>query len=214
MNEFVMSFQEMDISDQSLFDYVDSELVPFMTNGSFTTGAKVYEVAFTSNVDYYTIPNWGNTCYNGNCNVAWLRTLNRVTRELGDHGTVDNVNFVGTDTDTIELGNFNDVTLVAVFKSDNTIEFWEVDWSVNNIATQSGFTGTWSRLDLFDEILIKYTIPVELEASYNLDNDDPGFLSVQDGYLRHGEEEETAGATGTVYFFNPIANQDILNSIP
>ena len=212
-------FKEMAIVGESILDFVDPELAAGLINGKFTAGARVYETSITVNNVYYYINNWGSSCgtdYNGNCNVAQLRTLDRGTGALtGFTVATDTTSFIGVNTTTIELGWSPNGSLVAVFLSGGTLEFWEVNWSVSNIATQT-VSGTWASSVVKTETLITYVVPAALQNSYQVQGDDSPevFLSLQNGYMRFGEKEDEAGQTDTVYFFNDAAFVDINNNIP
>jgi len=219
LTDVTVSFLEMDISGQSLFDYVDIALPQFMDNGVYSAGAKAYELTFTENVTYYFIGLWDDFCggaYNGNCNVVRSQQLNRSTGDLFSNSEETDTGFLGVNTTALEVGYAGSQTLLAVFNADNTIEFWEVNWNVSSTATVSAFSGTWNALNLNTETLIEYTIPVELQFSYSFQFDvgeSEGFVSVQNGYLRHGQTEFLVGDTGTEIHLNSTATQDVINSI-
>jgi hypothetical protein len=219
LNSLTATFSEMDINGEPILDYVDGELAGGLVNGAFTAGAKVYETSITVDNDYYYINNWGNDCgtdYNGNCNVAQLRTLDRITGDLTGFTVATDTSFVNDNTATIELGwNPNSMSLVAVFAPGGVLEFWEVNWSVSSIATQT-VPGTWTSAVVGTETLVTYVVPVALQNSYEVQGDDSPavFLSQQDGYMRFGEKEDEAGQMETVYFLNDAAFDDINNNIP
>jgi hypothetical protein len=224
LTSLTATFSEMAIDGQPILDFVDTELAPSLVNGMFTTGARVYETSIMVNNDYYYLNNWGSDCddgsggnYNGNCNVAQQRTLNRSTGELTGFTVATDASFVGDNTATIELGWNGSMSLVAVFVTGGVLEFWEVNWSVSSNAALSGSTGTWTSEVVGTETLVTYVVPVVLQNSYQVqgDADTPAvFLSQQNGYMRFGELEDEAGQTDTIYFFNDVAFEDINNNIP
>ena len=218
LNSLTATFSEMDVNGEPILDYVDGELAGGLVNGTFTIGAKVYETSITVDNDYYYINNWGNDCgtdYNGNCNVAQLRTLDRVTGDLTNFTVATDTSFLSNDTLTIELGWNGSMSLIAVFASGGVLEFWQVDWSGSSTATQT-VSGTWTSAVVGTETLITYVVPVALQNSYQVQGGDSPevFLSLQDGYMRFGEKEDEAGQMETVYFLNDAAFQDINNNIP
>jgi hypothetical protein len=219
--ELDMSFGEIDISGQSLLTHVDPELFPFMEYGSFSSGARLYETTITFNQDYFIIGQWDGCdgAFNGNCNTAWLRDLDRNNGTVGAVTATQAVNldFINDINSTIEVGYGQSRSLVAVFAEGGVLELWEVDWNSGSTAVNSGNNGSWTQRTLKTETLIDIVIPAIFSQNnggqYDIGDDYPRFFSVHNGYLRHGEVDNVAGETEIFPMFNQTAFQNIRDSI-
>ncbi|MFT5221493.1 MAG: hypothetical protein ACI87H_003641, partial [Gammaproteobacteria bacterium] len=216
-----MSFGEIDISGQSLLTHVDPELFPFMEYGSFSAGARLYETTITFNQDYFIIGQWDGCggAFNGNCNTAWLRDLDRNNGTVGGITITQAVDltFINDLNSTIEVGYGANRSLLAVFAAGGVLELWEVDWNSGSPAVNSGNNGSWSQRSLNNETLIDFTIPATFSQNngglYDIGDDYPRFFSVHNGYLRHGEVDMVVGQTEIFPMFNQTAFQNIRDSI-
>ena len=214
-----MSFSEIDISGKSLLTYVDSELFPFMEYGSFSNGARIYETTITFNQDYFFIPQWDGCdgAYNGNCNTAGQRELDRDNGTVGAVTAAANLDFTDNPNLTIEVGYGQSRSLLAVFAADGVLELWEVNWSNGSTAVNSGNNGSWTQRTLKTETLIDIVIPAIFSQNngglYDIGDDYPRFFSVHNGYLRHGEVDNVDGETEIFPMFNQTGFQNIRDSI-
>ena len=228
LNEIDVTFNQLNIAGLPLFDFVGSSLPQFMDNGVYSSGATAYEITFTEKITYRYISLWDDFCggdFNGNCNVVRSHQIDLVSvfGALLSNAIETDTSFTGVDTTAIEIGYSNNGSsqqLLAVFKAGGVLEFWEVDWNSGSTAIKViGVTGSWVENAVSTVTLLEYTLPAELLGgiyNFQFDSDDGqtgAFMSVENGYLRNGQIESVAGETGTFIVLDPIAAQDVIDSI-